>query len=416
MAAGSNHRRLITLFFLFFFPASLNGQTQADTLAAENPADLHFVLSGKEGRAQYRLGERIELDQAYSSSSPGKYLVLDSPSRIKGGRGSSVGIHPESNVIDRFQDTGAKSALAVLHANCTGWGSGSVSGGVCVDCHGTSPLKAEPIHFSFWMTRQFQILEPGHYSIQARAANVTLAPLDVGSSKPIPLVSNTLEIEVVNDAVWASSQLHDAVQKFEAKRTEYTARGWDAKSWELDAPKEFAERRQVEFDATEAATIIKGLDTEESIAEMVRLYTGSEHLIGQYENIFYQGIIQSKHSALAVELMSKRILEPDFQVSKSLLDQLTAMEIRLQSPEAFDRNEASDHRALYPAAHKILHDHVLALGKSLEKKNPDALKSSLEAFKSYASEDFCTRQPLIPPDVESRLLEHLGASVMDSQH
>src|SRR5258708_11884970 len=102
MAAGSNHRRLITLFFLFFFPASLNGQTQADTLAAENPADLHFVLSGKEGRAQYRLGERIELDQAYSSCSPGKYLVLYSPSKVKRGRGASSAILPVSTQIDRI--------------------------------------------------------------------------------------------------------------------------------------------------------------------------------------------------------------------------------------------------------------------------------------------------------------------------
>src|SRR5260370_17239247 len=99
MAAGSNHRRLITLFFLFFFPASLNGQTQADTLAAENPADLHFVLSGKEGRAQYRLGEGIELDQAYSSSSPGKYLGFASPSTTKAVRLSTVLIPPPTMLI-----------------------------------------------------------------------------------------------------------------------------------------------------------------------------------------------------------------------------------------------------------------------------------------------------------------------------
>jgi hypothetical protein len=411
MAASSNHRKLLTLFFLFSFPAGLPGQTPYNTPSAGNPPDLHFVLSAKEGRTQYRLGEAIELDQAYSSSSPGKYLWLDSPSRINGGRGPSVAIHPENNVIDRFRDTGEKSAIAVLHANCTGWGFGSVFGGGCGDCHGTLPLKAEPIHFPFSVALQFQILEPGHYSIQASSANVTLAPLDVESSKPIPLVSNTLEIDVVNDPIWASSQLHDAVEKFEAKRSEYTARGWDTKSWEADSPKEFGERTQVEFEAAKAATIIKGLDTEESLAEMVRLYTGSEHLIGQYANIFYQGIIQSKHPALAIRLMSERILEPDFQVSKNLLDQLTAMELRLQSPEAFDRDE----RALYPAARKILHDHVLALGKSLEKKNPDALKSSLQAFTSYASEDFCTGQALIPPNEEKQLLRHAGTQETASQ-
>src|SRR5215471_7902336 len=126
---------------------------------SNQPSDLHLVLTTKDGRTQFRLGEIIELDLAYSSDVPGKYLLLSQPEKIKGHSARTI-VSPSEHVIDRFKDSGNRSVHAILHVNCKwGHGGGIGSGSGCGA--GALPLRATPIRFPYALTNQFQITDAG---------------------------------------------------------------------------------------------------------------------------------------------------------------------------------------------------------------------------------------------------------------
>lgn len=156
------------------------GQHSVET--SKQPSELHFVLSTKDGHTQFHLGEVIEMEEAYSADSPDKYLLLSLPAKLQGGHWAQVRMRPERHVIDRTRDAGGRSAYSILHVNCF-VGVGGGFGGGCADCDGAYPLKAAPIHFPYVLTGQFQIMEAGHYFIQAEAASVVRAPLRPGKKR-----------------------------------------------------------------------------------------------------------------------------------------------------------------------------------------------------------------------------------------
>jgi hypothetical protein len=174
------------------------------------------------------------------------------------------------------------------------------------------------------------------------------------------------------------------------------------------------ERMNLEGEMQAAAEKMKLLDTEESLAEIVRRYDGANIGSDYYRYILYEGIIRSKHPSLAIDLLSERMLQPDFWVSERVIDQLTAMKLQSQFPNAFDSNEESYEKQLYPAARKILHDYVLAVGKSLAEKASDAYAPSVNAFKMYAHQDFCTDKPLLSNNELQEINQRIGVSEQSS--
>lgn len=375
--------------------------------------DLSFVLSVKDGRTQFHLGEIIEMDEAFSSSAPGKYLLLSLPKKIKGGHNAEFKVTPGQNAIDRARDGGQRSAFMVLHANCDGVGVGGSFGG-CADCANELPLEASAIHFPYSLTEQFQITEPGHYVIQAEAANVVLAPLDPERSTPISMVSNAIEIDVVEDQAWSQEKLDDAVARFEAARASYFGGGWNLLSPQDLSPKDLHVSIDLEWNMQSAAEIMRVLDTENSLREIVKRYDGVAQNPDYYNHVLFRGIIQSKHHSLAIQLLADRMLEPDFSVSRDLIDQLTAMTLENQFPGALAEDRDSIGR-FYPAARQILYDYILRLGKSLPNKDESALDTSLATFKTYAKEDFCTGTPLIPEASFSHLIQPVQSFGFESR-
>jgi hypothetical protein len=124
-------------------------------------------------------------------------------------------------------------------------------------------------------------------------------------------------------------------------------------------------------------------------------------------------IIQSKHRALAIKLLSARIVEPDFAVTTVVLEQLTAMGLESKFPDAFSRGDDDFRRQLYPPARQILQEHVLALGNSLPDKDEASFPSSTKTFKIYAREQFCTGQPLVPSSASRQVLRGVHADAVD---
>ena len=365
----------------------------ASTAEEHQPSDLHYKISIKDARALFHLGEAIEIEESYSSDVSKKYLLLSLPQQVKG-HPAQVTVAPSRGIIDRLQDDGQRNANSILQANCL-YGHGGGIGSGCGDCDSRRPLSPSPIRIPLNLTRQFQITEPGHYSIQTKVANVVLAPLDTPSSVPIALSSNKLEIDVVEDPPWSREALWQTTDRFDKALLVYVSRGWNhipASDMSKDGR---GERTRLEWEMQQDAQTMALLDTEDSLAAIIRRYDGSRIGWEYYRDVFYRGIIQSKHSSLAIDLLSERMLQSDFWVSERVIDQLTAMKLQSRFPAAFDRDDSSYKQQFYPEARRILHDYVLAVGRSLAEKDDNAYAPSLNVFSAYAQQDYCTGKPLI---------------------
>jgi hypothetical protein len=387
---------------------SLPAMAQADKAANAGeyqPPDLHYQLATKDGRVIFHLGEIIELEEAYSAEVPDKYLLLSQPKKVNG-HAAQMMIEPNHGVIDRVLDEGVRSVESIMHANCGGIGGAIASG--CADCDTQRLLSPSPIKIPFTLTRQFQITEPGHYFLQTKAANVVVAPAAEQLDTPITLTSNILEIEVVEDPLWSRETLAAAIEQFEKAEAKYVSYGWDKVPMSQMGAEGIGERMSLEAEMQRAAEKMKLLDTEDSLAEIIRRYDGASIDWDYYRHIFYDGIIKSKHSSLAIDLLAQRMLQPDFWVSERVIDQLTAMKLQSQFPAAFDRNDSSYRKQFYPEARRILHDYVLAVGKSLAEKDSNAYASSLNVFNLYARQDYCTGKPLISVSELQQINRQIG--------
>jgi hypothetical protein len=399
------------MFFLLSLPAVAQADKTANAREYQ-PPDLHYHLATKDGRVIFHLGEIIELEEAYSADLPDKYLLLSQPKKVNG-HAAQMTIEPNHGVIDRVLDEGVRSVESIMHSNCGGVGGGI--GGGCGDCDTQSLLSSSPLNIPFNLTRQFQITEPGHYFLQTKAANVIVAPTAEQLNTPITLASNILEIEVVEDPLWSYETLAAAIEQFDRAEVKYVSQGWDKLPMSQMGTEGIGERVNLEGEMQEAAEKMKLLDTEESLAEIIRRYDGANIGWNYYRYILYDGIIQSKHSSLAIDLLSERMLQPDFWVSEKVIDQLTAMKLESQFPTVFDRNDSSYRKQFYPAARRILHDYVLAVGKSLAEKDSNAYAPSLNVFNFYARQDYCTGKPLISKIETQEMDQQIGADQESSK-
>jgi hypothetical protein len=394
---------------LMFFLLSLPAVAQADKTANAReyqPPDLHYHLATKDGRVIFHLGEIIELEEAYSADLPDKYLLLSQPKKVNG-HAAQMPIEPNHGVIDRVLDEGVRSVESIMHSNCGGVGGGI--GGGCGDCETQRRLTSSPVKIPFNLTRQFQITEPGHYFLQTKAANVVVASTAEQLSLPITLTSNILEIEVVEDPLWSRETLAAAIEQFDRAEAKYVSHGWDKLSRSQMGTEGIGERINLEGEMQGAAEKMKLLDTEESLAEIIRHYDGANIGWDYYRYILYDGIIQSKHSSLAIDLLSQRMLQPDFWVSEQVINQLTAMQLQSEFPTALASEEAFYQKQFYPPARRILHNYVLAVGKSLADKDSNAYAPSLRAFNLYARQDYCTGKPLISKSEMQEIDPQIGA-------
>jgi hypothetical protein len=217
-----------------------------------------------------------------------------------------------------------------------------------------------------------------------------------------------LEIDVIEDQQWSAEALAAAIEQFDQAEAKYIFHGWNKLPMSKMGTEGIGERVNFEAEMQKAAEKMKLLDTEESLAEIVRRYDGANVDSDYYRHILYNGIIQSKHRSLAIDLLSERMLQPDFWVSEQVIDQLTAMKLQREFPTALDSDEASYQKQFYPAARRILHDYVLAIGKSLAEKDSSAYGPSFYVFNTYARQDFCTAKPLISKSEMQTINQQIG--------
>jgi hypothetical protein len=376
--------------------AAEDGQDAVDKNGRNNnPVGLSFVLTTKNGQKSFHLGEILEIEEQYSSGVPGKYSLLQNPGKREGGSASRLTILPDAGVVDRRKHPVRVSADRILNARCAGELGGG-EGGVCGDCDGVYKLGAEAIHFPYVLNYRFAITAPGHYTIRANAANVVSTD---DMSKPIPIRSNDLEVEILRDDNWSDRQLRLAVGRYEEAQRNYQLNGWDVREPEAV---EIVQQTQTALEMEKSAEIIRFLDTPDSLRESVRLFDGSPR-IATYENAFLEAILESRHRNLAVPLLANRMSLEDFLVSVNFIDMLTAMTIQIEEPAAFDQDDWASWQQLNPRTLEMLRGYVLALGRSLPSKRNGIRELGIATFEHYAAQEYCTNEPLI----EKRLADEV---------
>ena len=143
----------------------------------QQPSNLHYRLAAKGGRITFYLGEAIELEESYSADVAKKYLLRSMPEQMKG-HATQIAMEPGQDIIDRAQDDGKRSVDSILHANCS-VGSGHGIGSACSLGERWWQLTSSSVRLQLDLTRHFQINQPGHYSMQAKTANVVIADNDI---------------------------------------------------------------------------------------------------------------------------------------------------------------------------------------------------------------------------------------------
>ena len=160
---------------------------------------------------------------------------------------------------------------------------------------------------------------------------------------------------------------------------------------------------------TELISTIRFLDTDDSLRALVRLYCGNNN-----ENLADQawlGILQTRHAQLRLELLEKRMQDPDFTVARWFLDTLVALAIQRDTPEAFNGDTpAKDGSPYYAASLSLLRGYLKLVGDSLPNKQGEARRLTLETYKGYASSLFCEDDPLIARAEMQRVLRAANAN------
>lgn len=410
----TSFRTLLRILTFFALAAVLYSVSQAQTEPASqaeqsknvgtpNPPGLTFELRTRSGQTQFHLGEMIEIEEDYSSTPAGRYFLLQGPRNVSGWAPAKLSITPSDSMIDRTHDTGFVSADRILHAQC-GSGVGGGAGSGCGDCGDKYALGLKSLHFPYTLNYRLQITEPGHYVLTSRGANIVAAE---DETKPISVTSTQLEIDVVRDYNWSDGELFKAVDQFEQAQGAYKTNLTDPNL--LPGPDRNEKLRNIAEGMNNTVETIRFLDTEESLSQAVRLYDGSPN-IGTYGNALYNAILESSHRDLAVKLLTPRMVEPDFLVSREFLDLLTAMTIQQEQPVTFAQKDWDSQRQLNPRTLETLKNYVLALGKSLPHKQPSVKDPAIKTFMDYAAEEYCTGAPLLPPELTKELVQRAQAS------
>ena len=235
------------------------------------------------------------------------------------------------------------------------------------------------------MNEYVRFCSAGTYTCQASSAEVTATSRDEKIRAALLVKSNPIILTIVDDRGWARS-----AALANASAYERLCRGNDV-----------AEHRFLE--CTDVARRITYLDTLDSLAIEVRWFDGRQH---GWDNGFWDAIQHSSKTREALRLISSRIQEPDFEVSKSVMEWLASSALRIEVPDAFESGQPATYHA---QAVEKLRRYVRLLGGSLKQKNSTVLDESAKTYSNFAEQTYCEAQPLIPTEEQGQVLGALDA-------
>jgi hypothetical protein len=259
----------------------------------QNPADVSFTLATKGGKTSFRIGEAVEVEFRFNSSTPGRYWIENGRAAFRYSRHAEYDnflIDPSDGVIDPLAESFFQR------------------GDLPVVGPGPQQMAGNPVVLGLQVSQWFSIRKPGHYRITAdtsrvstRATGSTTAAGPFPALTPVPLRSNTIEIDVVApEPGWDESRLDQAVA---------TLAGADRLP------------RSLQNDPVpEAARMLRFLETPAAAQALVR-FASKDLPYAQAELL--AGLIGSPYRKEIIAAMEEALVAPDIEVTPPYIGALT---------------------------------------------------------------------------------------------
>jgi hypothetical protein len=263
--------------------------------AANSVPGVSFELRLKDGKTQYRQGERITIELIFSSTLPGRYRV-NTRSYDRSGRLNmdSLQLAPKDGVSDPMEDY-FRSQLAFI------------GGGL----HGVPELKEEPVVVVQELNEWFRFDRPGAYRLRVVTPRVTVIPPpdeDQWPGQSVELTSNEVYFQIIEaEPAWSAQALAEAVQALDRPSTGET----------------------LSDDARHACRTIRFLGTPAAVREMVRRlglqdYCGFDWMAG---------LMGSPHRELVLKELEAGLASPWQPVTEGYLWTLSSLAFLKERPE-----------------------------------------------------------------------------------
>jgi len=245
--------------------------------------DVRFVLATKDGRTTFRIGEEIDLEFRFSSSTRQKYLrdLSCYPKRRTTLRSSDeFFVEPNSGIADPL----AKTTALI-------WCGPSTCLGPVLPADGTSPIYPASQYLSTTSYVQDRILnewvefrKPGRYRISALTSHQIE---DLKSPTALRLISNTIEIEIVApESGWSERQARAATATLKSSNN-------------VD-------------EILKAGRVLRFLETSDAVPALVEYFDKS-----RAGDELKQGLISSPYRKEILATMEAQIVAPDFPITRS---------------------------------------------------------------------------------------------------
>ena len=265
-------------------------------LLAQTP-EVQLRLATAGAQTSFRMGEPIALELSFTSTVPGKYSAFGSGNDRMGMEAVSeqFAVSPSEGTADPLADH-FKGGMVV---NGLFW---------------SKVLSMEPLVVKKDLNQWLRFGHPGRYRLRAISHRVS------AERKPVELESNQIEIELVDDPAWRTSQLAEA-----SRILRTVPKSGDSTVFQ----QRMAAARQLWY-----------LDTPESIRESARLMDGTDV---QVDQLLRLGLIAASQRRLALEIMQQSLadpaqaISPDFLDTLSKLTPLTAQQLHAQLAAVLER-------------------------------------------------------------------------------
>ncbi len=354
---------------------------------AEDPPEVTFSIATKHGRTRFQMGEAVDVEFSFRTSTPGKYrliAILDKRD-VRIPMYDQFIVEPREDVVDPLGDIPAQRATGV--GSLAPWPF----------------LSSNAVIVERQVNEWISFRKPGKYRITAETKRVMPAGQ---ASAPLSLRSNSIEVEIVEpEAGWAAAQLSVAVSALE--------RG--------DPPsvigQPYDDRREAEIE--QAGRILRFLGTPEAVPALARFFENGPRMA---QRDLRAGLFGPLHRKQVIAAMEEAVAAPDVPVTYYYL--ATLMELAaadalgpqplfpVNDPEA-QKRWMEVHRSYLKQSRPVETHYFDVLAGAIARKQSRALAVSLETMLTRGPQppSSATRAALIenfqalPEMTQSGLLE-----------
>ena len=353
-----------------------------DAGSLQAPDDVVLQLTTEQDIHRFHVGELIPIKYSYSSKSPGKFFWVEKSERLDGGRPFEISCSaPAEPMTPHPHSADYMTFGQMLIGACPGAGFGGSVGGGCGDCDGAIPISSSSLAFSSPLNIYVRFVKAGTYTCQASSADITNAPPGDEKQTALRVVSNPLELTLIDDARWQ----HEA------------AISYGEAYGQLCRGDVIAENRFLQ--CSDLAQRITYLGTPDSLKTEVKLFDG---VVRGWDNGFLDAIQHSSEPGIALELMESRLQDRDFQASKGIIELLAISNLKATVPGAFEVSSPADY---HQQAIESLRKYVRLLGGSLSRKDKTVLLENLKTYRWYSEQTYCDGEKLISEEERNQVFE-----------